>query len=310
MSSNGSDLAHEYPAGAYDDAATGDVQPIIDNITETIARVSNERTATMLRAIATPFEPRPQSPSAASIADAFRQLSLSDASDAIIDNNPDHILTLRVPEALIIRNEDSSHVASGTTTGGSEEARPEESAATTSGPPPSSPLSPSDIGFCTQCNGPREYCHGHESPAPTPVPAPITPTPVPAPSTRPLAVGHFRLTREEAMSLADNIANALEVRREDTPEVPPPYPEGAQVAEGMGIRRGRGQRGRPRQPVAVHYADQTTHPRHAQRGGQASRRPLSPSAQGYERNIGTSYVPFLSQTRLVDKYLLGSSKSA
>jgi hypothetical protein len=106
-------------------------------------------------------------------------------------------------------------------------------------------------------------------------------------------VGHFRLTHEEAMSLADNIANALEVHREDTPEVPPPYPEGAQVAEGMGIQRGRGQRGRPRQPVAVHYADQTTHPCHAQRGGQASRRPLSPSVQGYKRNIGTSYIPFL-----------------
>jgi hypothetical protein len=83
----------------------------------------------MLRALATPFEPQPQSPSAASIADAFRQLSLADASDTIIDNNPDHVLMLRVPEALIIRNEDSSHVASGTTTRGSEEARPEESAA-------------------------------------------------------------------------------------------------------------------------------------------------------------------------------------
>jgi hypothetical protein len=151
----------------------------------------------------------------------------------------------------------------------------------------------SDIGFCTQCDGPREYCHGHESPAPTPVPAPVSPIPVPTPSTRPLAVGHFCLTREEAMSLADNIANALEVHCEDTPEVLPPYPKGAQVAEGMGIRRSRGQRRRPRQPVAVHYADQTTHPRHAQRGGQALRRPLSPSAQGYKHNIGTSYIPFL-----------------
>jgi hypothetical protein len=232
MSSNGSDLAHEYPAGAYDDSATGNVQPIVDNITETIARVSNERTGTMLRAIATPFEPRPQSPSAASIADAFRQLSLSDASDALIDNNPDHVLTLRVPETLIVRNEDGSHVASGTVTRGLEETRPEESEATTSRPTPSSPVSPSDIGFCTQCDGPREYCHGHESPAPTPVPAPVTPTPVPAPSARPLAVGHFCLTREEAMSLADNIANALEVRREDTPEVPPPYPEEPQLPKG------------------------------------------------------------------------------
>jgi hypothetical protein len=105
-------------------------------------------------------------------------------------------------------------------------------------------------------------------------------------------MAHFRLTREEAMSLADNIANALEIRREDSPEVPPPYPEDQQVAEGMGLRRGRGQRGRPCQPVAVHYAVPPAHPRHANRGAQSSCRPLSPAAQGYENNQGTSYVPF------------------
>jgi hypothetical protein len=105
-------------------------------------------------------------------------------------------------------------------------------------------------------------------------------------------MAHFRLTRQEAMSLADNIANALEVRRQDSPEVPPPYPEHRQVAKGMGIRRGRGQRGRPRQPVAVHYAVPPAHLHHAQRGAQASRRPLLPAAQGYENNQGTSYVPF------------------
>jgi hypothetical protein len=36
-----------------------------------------------------------------------------------------------------------------------------------------------------------------------------------------------------------------------------------------------------------------THPCHVQQGGQASRRPLSPSVQGYEQNQGTSYIPFL-----------------
>jgi hypothetical protein len=34
MSTNGSDLAYEYTAGAYDNATTGDVQPIGNNITE------------------------------------------------------------------------------------------------------------------------------------------------------------------------------------------------------------------------------------------------------------------------------------
>jgi hypothetical protein len=83
-------------------------------------------------------------------------------------------------------------------------------------------------------------------------------------------MAHFHLTREEAMSLADNIANTLEVRRQDSPEVPPPYPENRQVAEGVGLRRGRGQRGRLCQPVAVHYAVPPAHPHHANRGAQAA----------------------------------------
>jgi hypothetical protein len=183
-------------------------------------------------------------------------------------------------------------VASGTVVGSEEEARPEELLATTGQHASASPMSPSDIGFCTQCHGPREYCHGHKSPAPTPVPAPVTPVPVPAPTTSTGTMVHFCLTREEAMSLADNIANALEIRCQDSPEVPPPYPEDRQVAEGMGIRRGRGQRGRPRQPIAVHYAVPPAHLHHANRGAQSSCRPLLPAVQGYENNQGTSYVPF------------------
>ena len=32
-----------------------------------------------------------------------------------------------------------------------------------------------DTRHCNQCNGPMEYCHGHDSPDPIPVPAPVTP---------------------------------------------------------------------------------------------------------------------------------------
>jgi hypothetical protein len=76
----------------------------------------------MLQALATPFEPRPPSPSAASIADAFRQLSLADTSDSIIDNNPDHVLTLHIPKALVVRNADSSSMALGAVAGSQEAA--------------------------------------------------------------------------------------------------------------------------------------------------------------------------------------------
>jgi hypothetical protein len=254
--------------------------------------MATARTASILRAQAAPFEPRPPSPSPDTIANAFRQLTLADAAESRAANNKEHVLTLQVPEAIVTGDADSARVASGTVAGSEEETRPEEPPAPSGRHASASPVSPSDLGFCAQCHGPREYCHGHESPDPTPVPAPVNPVPVPAPSTSTGAMAHFRLTRQEAMSLADNIANALEVRRQDSPEVPPPYPEDRQVAEGMGVRRGRGQRGRPRQPVAVHYAVPPAHPRHAQRGAQASHRPLSPAAQGYENNQGTSYVPF------------------
>jgi hypothetical protein len=182
-------------------------------------------TASILRVQATPFEPRPPSPSTNNIADAFRQLTLADAAESRIEDNKEHVLTLRVPEAIITGDVDSARVAPGAATGGSETTRPEELPTTTRQLAPPSPVSPSDIGFCAQCNGPREYCHGHESPAPTPVPAPVKPVPIPAPSTSTGTMAHFCLTCEEAMSLADNIANALEVSCQDSPEVLPPYPE-------------------------------------------------------------------------------------
>jgi hypothetical protein len=264
MSSNGrSDLADETTAGAYPDSASGHEDTIIDAIYDDIRCMATERTMSILRAQASPFEPRPPSAAADSIADAFRQLTLTDAAESRAMSSAKHVLTLQVPEAIVVGDADSTRVASGAAVGSEETARSEEPPATTGRHASASPVSPSDIGFCDQCHGPREYCHGHGSPAPSPVPAPVTPVPVPAPSTCTGAMAHFRLTREEAMSLADNIANALEVRCQDSPEVPPPYPEDRQVAKGMGIRRGRGQRGRPRQPVAVHYAVPPAHPHHA-----------------------------------------------
>jgi hypothetical protein len=238
MSSNGSsDLADEATAGAYADSASGN-NDIIEAIYNDIRQMAGERTASILRAQATPFEPRPSSPSTNTIADAFRQLMLADAAKTHAANNPEHVLMLHVPEAIITGDADSTRVASGTATGSQEAAQLEEPPTTTGQHASSSPVSPSDIGFCTQCHGPREYCHGHKSPAPTPVPAPVTPVPVPTPSTSTGAMAHFRLTREEAMSLADNIASALEVHRQDSPEVPPPYPEDRPVAEGVGLQHG------------------------------------------------------------------------
>jgi hypothetical protein len=72
MSSNGcSDLAEETTAGAYADSASGHEDEVIDAIYNDIRRMASERTASILRAQATPFKPRPPSPSADTIANTF-----------------------------------------------------------------------------------------------------------------------------------------------------------------------------------------------------------------------------------------------
>jgi hypothetical protein len=122
MSSNGrSDLADEVTAGAYADSASGNDDPIIDTINRNIRQMVEERTSSILRAQATPFEPRPPSPSTNTIADAFRQLTLADAAESRIASESQHILTLRMPEAIVSGDADGARVASGTTTGGKED---------------------------------------------------------------------------------------------------------------------------------------------------------------------------------------------
>jgi hypothetical protein len=294
MSDNGrSDLAEETTAGAYADSASGHENAMWSMpSTPTSDTWQRNELHLSLGLRQSHLNPDPPHHRLTPLPTPSDNLPLPTQPKLELQLTTESGLTLQVPEALIVGDVDSARMAPGAATGGEEEARPEEPPATAGRLAPASPVSPSDLGFCTQCHGPREYCHGHESPVATPVPAPVTPIPVPAPTTRTGTMAHFRLTREEAMSLADNIANTLEVRRQDSPEVLPPYPEDRQVAEGMGLRRGRGQRGRPRQPIAVHYTVPPAHPRHANRGAQSSRRPLSPAVQGYENNQGTSYIPF------------------
>jgi hypothetical protein len=79
-----------------------------------------ERTNRTLRAQATPFEPRPASPN--TIADAFRQLTLADTAETRIAANTEDVLTLQVPEAVVVGDADSARVASGAVVRGEEEA--------------------------------------------------------------------------------------------------------------------------------------------------------------------------------------------
>jgi hypothetical protein len=121
MSSNGcSDLAEETTAGVYTDSTSGHEDTVIDAIYNDIRHMAAERAAPILRAQAIPFEPRPPSPSTDTMANAFQQLTLTDAAESHTANSSEHVLTLHMPEAIVTGDADSARVALGTATGGKE----------------------------------------------------------------------------------------------------------------------------------------------------------------------------------------------
>jgi hypothetical protein len=134
MSSDGNnDLAHEYPAGVYDDtAARGEV---LDDLHQAIVDAATNYTADQLRRLsqpvllnesfipldpnAVPFEPRSPSPSAQSITNAFRQLSihtparLTPDGAAVAEAIRAHPYEVSVPTSAVVGDENSESLASG-----------------------------------------------------------------------------------------------------------------------------------------------------------------------------------------------------
>jgi hypothetical protein len=144
MSDNGhSDLAEEVTAGAYADSASGHGDDMVEAIYNDIRQMATERTASILRAQVTPFEPQPPSSPTDTIANAFRQLTLADATETRATADNEHVLTLRIPEASVTGDVDGARVAPGTIAGSEEETRPEEPSTTTGRLDPASPVSPS-----------------------------------------------------------------------------------------------------------------------------------------------------------------------
>jgi hypothetical protein len=324
MSSDGdNDLAYEYPTGAYDDTTARDEH--LDDTHRAIVDAAANYTAGQLRRLtqpalldepfvpldpsAAPFEPRSPSPSAQSITNAFRQLSIHTparltpdgaAAAAIIEAHPYEV---SVPASAVVGNEDSESLASGAPRASPAAVRREESTTHHSGTRSRSTSVP-DNTHCPRCDGPREYCHGH-SPIdnPTlPVPAPPTPLPVPAPTLPTHRVATFNLNRAQAEALAARLATALQQDGQDPAEVPPPYPIEAEATQGVGIRgrrgRGRGQRGGHR-PVQVHCPPPAI-PRPVIPRRPVDRPNISAGdlhlarqarAQGFEENIGRRFVP-------------------
>jgi hypothetical protein len=235
MSSDGdNDLAHEYPAGAYDDTTARDEH--LDDLHQAIVDAATNYTADQLRRLrqpvllnesfvpldpsAVPFEPRSPSPSAQSIANAFRQLSIHTparltpdgaAAAAIIGTHPYEV---SVPASAVVGDEDSESLASGAPRASPAAVRREEST-THHGGTRSRSTSVPDNTHCPRCDGPREYCHGH-SPIdnPTlPVPAPPTPLPVPAPALPTHRVATFNLNRAASRGVGCSTRHCAPTRR-------------------------------------------------------------------------------------------------
>jgi hypothetical protein len=121
MSSNGrSDLAEEVTAGAYADSASGheDASSTPSTTTSDEWQQNEPHPSSELRQPHLNHDPLTPTPS---IADAFRQLTLADAAESRATADAEHVLTLRVPEAIVTGDADSTRVASGTAAGSEEE---------------------------------------------------------------------------------------------------------------------------------------------------------------------------------------------
>jgi hypothetical protein len=247
MSSNGSDLAQEYTAGAYDDSASGDEQPVIRHIPNLLIDTANTRTQAItaaLRAEATVFSPRPHTLEAAEVAEAFRTLSIhtpAPISPTLATNDvaEEGHYEISMPEQNIVGYEDGASVASGAAAPCQEALGSEEPTASRHWSH-SIESSHADLTPCPQCGEPRDYCHKHNPPVP--IPEPVIPLPIPEPVC-PVCVATLSLNCEEAEALADRLATALRQGGQDPAAVPPPYPVEEHAAQGVGVR-GRGRRGR------------------------------------------------------------------
>src|ERR1700744_6370708 len=175
----------------------------------------------------------------AEIADAFRRLVLHSPTE--LGREPaETIFEISVPNARVTGNEDSSRVASRAAAAGPIAHGATQRPALDEGSDSDDPDYEPDMRPCPRGCGPRHYCHGHTpSPRPrqSPAPIPIPPRPLPTyestraplrpgrPSTPgPTDLATFRLTREDAVALVDQLSSAIQRDDENTDAVPPAYP--------------------------------------------------------------------------------------
>ena len=186
-----------------------------------------------------PYIPHSDPAESAEIADAFRRLVLHSPTQ-LGHEQATTVFEVSVPNARVAGDEDGSRVASRAVATSSTQDGTAQRPALEEGSDSDDPDYQPDMRPCPRGCGPRHYCHGH-TPSPrsrqSPAPVPIPPRPLPQyESTRaPIRPGRqsalvdadlatFRLTREDAVTLVDQLSSAIQQDDEDTDAVPPAYP--------------------------------------------------------------------------------------
>ena len=249
----------------------------------------------------TPYVPHSDPVESAEIADAFRRLVLHSPTE-LGREQAETVFEISVPNAGVVGDEDSARMASRTAVASTPQDGAAQRPALEEGSDSDDPDYQPDMRPCPRGCGLRHYCHGHtpsprprQSPAPVPIPprplpqyesarAPIQPGRQPTPFNPDLAT--FRLSREDAVALVDQLSSAIQQDDEDTDAVPPAYP-----AQGMAVRgrRGRGQAG-----VAGQSSDGAPRPPSYNTACGEQRREPAPVLvpEDFEINEGDQAIPF------------------
>ena len=248
-----------------------------------------------------PYVPHSDPIESTEIADAFRRLVLHSPTQ-LGREQAETIFEVSIPNARVVRDEDGSQVASRAAVAGPSQDGTVQCPAREEGSDSDDPDYEPDMRPCPRGCGPWEYCHRHtpsprprRSPAPIPIPpwplpqyestrAPIRPGRQPTPIAPDLAT--FRLTREDAVALVDQLSAAIQQDDKDTDAVPPAYP-----APGMAVR---GQCGRGQARVTGQSSDGAPRPpSYNTARGEQHREPapiLVP--EDFEINEGDQAIPF------------------
>ena len=235
---------------------------------------------------------RPESPGDVDIADAIRLLRIGTPPiNSIEFAETVSILANPRPLTPFIRDENRHRVEARATTSGTSADGRAQPRLTRRQDDSRHPDYEPDTRHCDRCDGPMEYCHGHESPDPIPVPAPIAPIFVQPPDAPHANMARVRLAHADVAALAAQIAQLVNEDHKDTIEVPaPPFiPANKRPPQGVDVHRGR-RRGQARGIARPELVWPPSPPAYTHAAASRTAVPVEPP-EGFVHNIGEDFVP-------------------